>query len=76
MSIRRAAPGRSPSGPANSQRPSWGCPSKPGTSKATRLIHRHSVRRIVSADWFIPFAMCLLLLKLHITSGLGLGLTC
>ncbi|MFD3430332.1 hypothetical protein ACFWVM_05640 [Nocardia fluminea] len=27
-------------------------------------------------DWFIPFAMCLLLLKLHITSGLGLGLTC
>ncbi|MFD4458957.1 DUF5993 family protein [Nocardia sp. NPDC058480] len=25
--------------------------------------------------WFITFVLCLLLLKLHITSGLGRGLT-
>lgn len=39
------------------------------------LIYRDSVRRTVLAAWFITFFLCLLLLKLHITSGLGLGLT-
>ncbi|MFI8977373.1 DUF5993 family protein [Nocardia asteroides] len=39
------------------------------------LICRDSRRKAVLTAWWVTFALCLLLLKLHITSGLGLGLT-
>ncbi|MEU0540014.1 DUF5993 family protein [Nocardia sp. NPDC005978] len=39
------------------------------------LILRDSSRRSVLTGWFLAFLACGLLLRLHITSGLGLGLT-
>ncbi|MFD3701921.1 DUF5993 family protein [Nocardia sp. NPDC058658] len=39
------------------------------------LIFRDSSRRAVLTAWWISFVLCAVLLKVHITSGLGLGLT-
>ncbi|MGV9413032.1 DUF5993 family protein [Nocardia sp. NPDC003693] len=39
------------------------------------LIFRESSRRSVLTGWFLALLACGLLLKLHITSSLGLGLT-
>lgn len=39
------------------------------------LIYRESSRRSILTAWFVAALACGFLLKLHITSSLGLGLT-